>query len=120
MVQLEVDQYPIPKSQDLFTKLAGGERLTKLDLSQAYQQVELEESSKQYLTINTHKGLYHVNRLPYGVASEPAIFQKLDQVLQSIDDVICYLDDILIRTQKHRKNLEEVLKIYLKKNNCQG
>lgn len=71
---LEVDQYPIPKPQDLFTKLAGGKKFTKLDLSQAYQQVELDESSKQYLTINTHKGLYQVNRLPYGVASAPAIF----------------------------------------------
>lgn len=51
---LEVDQYPIPKPQDLFTKLAGGEKFTKLDLWQAYQQVELEENSKRYLTINTH------------------------------------------------------------------
>ena len=111
---LEVDQYPIPKPQDLFTKLAGGERFTKLDLSQAYQQVELDESSKQYLTINTHKGLYQVNRLPYGVASAPAIFQKLmDQVLQGIDGVICYLDDILItgkNTETHMNHLEEVLK----------
>lgn len=94
----EVDQYPIPKPQDLFTNLAGGEKFTKLDLSQAYQQVELEESSKQYLTINTHSQ-YQVNRLPYGVASAPAIFQKLmDQVLQGIDGVICYLDDILATT----------------------
>lgn len=72
---LEVDQYPIPKPQDLFTKLAGGKKFTKLDLPQAYQQVELDESSKPYLTINTHKGLYQVNRL--------------DQVLQGIDGVIC-------------------------------
>lgn len=111
---LEVDQYPIPNPQDLFTKLVGGKKFTKLDLSQAYQQVELEESSKQYLTINTHKGLYKVNRLPYGVASAPAIFQKLmDQILQGIDGVICYLDDILItvrNTETHMKNLEEVLK----------
>ncbi len=111
---LEVDQYPIPKPRHLFTKLAGGERFTKLDLSQAYQQLELEESSKQYLSINTHKGLYQVNRLPYGVASAPAIVQKLmNQVLQGIDGVICYLDDILItglNTQTHMRNLEEVLK----------
>ncbi|XP_057673038.1 uncharacterized protein LOC130904346 [Corythoichthys intestinalis] len=111
---LEVDQYPIPKPRDLFTKLAGGERFTKLDLSQAYQQVELEDSSKQYLTINTHKGLYQVNRLPYGVASTPAIFQKLmDQVLQGMDGVICYLDDILITgkdNDTHLIHLEEVLK----------
>lgn len=111
---LEIDQYSIPKPQDLFTKLANGEKFTKLDLSQAYQQVELGENSKQYLTINTHKELYQVNRLPYGVARAPAIFQKLmDQVLQGIDGVICYLDDILItgqNTETHMTNLEKVLK----------
>lgn len=45
---LELDQYPIPKPQDLFTKLAGGEKFTKLDLLQACQQVELDEDSKHY------------------------------------------------------------------------
>lgn len=55
---LEVDQYPLPKTQDLFKKLTGGETLTKLDLSQAYEQVQLEEWSKHYLSMNTHKGLF--------------------------------------------------------------
>lgn len=111
---LEVEQYPLPRTQDLFAKLSGGQRFTKLDLSQAYQQVPLEESSKRYLTINTPKGLYTFNRLPYGVASAPAIFQKImDQVLQGMDGVICYLDDILITgrdTKKHMEALEGVLK----------
>uniref|UniRef100_A0A3Q2EGN4 Gypsy retrotransposon integrase-like protein 1 n=1 Tax=Cyprinodon variegatus TaxID=28743 RepID=A0A3Q2EGN4_CYPVA len=111
---LNVDQYPLPKTQDLFAKLAGGQKFTKLDLSQAYQQVQLEESSRCYLTINTHKGLYQYNRLPYGVASAPAIFQKImDQVLQGMDGVICYLDDILITgkdAETHLTNLKEVLK----------
>nr|XP_055061179.1 uncharacterized protein K02A2.6-like [Misgurnus anguillicaudatus] len=111
---LEVDQYPLPRTQDLFTKLSGGQKFTKLDLSQAYQQVPLEESSKRYLTVNTQKGLYIYNRLPYGVASAPAIFQKImDQILQGMEGVICYLDDILITgkdTKQHMENLEEVLK----------
>lgn len=34
--------------------------------------MELEESSKKYLTINTHKGLFQYNRLVFGVASAPA------------------------------------------------
>ncbi|XP_056150236.1 uncharacterized protein K02A2.6-like, partial [Lampris incognitus] len=110
---LNVEQYPLPKTQDLFAKLAGGQQFTKLDLSQAYQQVLLEDNSRRYLTINTHRGLYHYNRLPYGVASAPAIFQKImDQVLQGMEGVICYLDDILITgkdTERHLTNLEDVL-----------
>lgn len=94
---LTVEQYPLLRTQDLFAKLSGGENFTKLNLSQAYQQVQLEESSKCYITVNTHKGLYHYNWLPYGVASAPAIFQKImDEVLQGMDGVICYLDEIQI------------------------
>lgn len=33
----KLDRYPIPKPEDLFTKLANGKQLSTLDLSQAYQ-----------------------------------------------------------------------------------
>ena len=71
---LKVDQYPVPSPEDLFATLAGGKAFTKLDLSQAYQQVILEPGSRKYVTINTHKVLYQYKRLPFGIASAPAIF----------------------------------------------
>ena len=45
----QLDRYPIPRIEDLLAKLAGGKQFSKLDLSQAYQQVPLEESSQQYV-----------------------------------------------------------------------
>ena len=33
----KLEQYPIPKLEDLFEKLSGGEKFSKLDLSHAYQ-----------------------------------------------------------------------------------
>ncbi len=71
-----LDTYPLPRIEDLFASLAGGKAFTKLDLAHAYQQVLLHEDSKQYVTINTHRGLYRYNRLPFGVASALAIFQR--------------------------------------------
>ena len=74
-LSLDVDQYPLPKSDDLFVTLAGG-KTSKLDLSQVYQYMVLdEESAKCLLTINTHLGLYQYTHLPFGVASALAIFQ---------------------------------------------
>ena len=110
---LDVDQYPLPKPDDLFATLAGGKKFTKLDLTQAYQQLKLDEESTKYVTINTHCGLYRYTRLPFGIASAPAIFQKLmDSVLQGLPHVICYIDDILVTgtsDDDHLKNLSTVL-----------
>ena len=111
--QLEVHQYPVPTAEDLFATLSGGQTFSKLDLSQAYQQVVLEPTSRKYVTISTHKGLYQYNRLPFGVASAPAVFQEImEKVLQGIPGVVVYLDDILVtgRTEEeHLDHLREVL-----------
>lgn len=60
----------------MWAKLAGGTTFSKLDLRDAYQQVELEPEAKELVTINTPWGLYQYNRLPFGVSSAAAIFQR--------------------------------------------
>ena len=108
-----VDQYPLPKPEDLFTSLAGGQKVSKLDLKHAYQQMMLDSDSRKYVTINIHKGLYCYTRLPFGIASAPAIFQRaMDSILQGIPQVLCYLDDILItraNKEEYMRNLDKVL-----------
>ena len=69
----------------------------------------LDQDSRELVTINTHKGLYRYTRLPFGVASAPALFQKvMDTVLQGLSHVICYLDDILITGANDEENLRNV------------
>ena len=53
---LEIDQYPLPKPDDLFATLAGGKQFTKIDLTNAYQQMALDQESRELVTINTHRG----------------------------------------------------------------
>uniref|UniRef100_A0AAV2JVH3 ribonuclease H n=1 Tax=Knipowitschia caucasica TaxID=637954 RepID=A0AAV2JVH3_KNICA len=110
---LQAEQYPLPRIEDIFANLAGGKRFTKVDLAEAYLQMEIEEDSKMFLTINTLKGLYRYNRLVFGVASAPAIWQRaMDQVLQGIPGTQCYLDDIIVtgaNDNEHLENLHKVL-----------
>ena len=107
------DTYPLPRIDDMLASLAGGTAFSKLDLAHAYQQVELDDESKQMATINTHKDLYRVNRLPFGVASAPSLFQRImETVLQGIPSVFVYIDDILVTVrnlQQHLQNLKAVL-----------
>ena len=114
----KLDNYPIPKTEDLYATLAGGEDYSKLDLSQAYQQIELDEDSKRYTTINTHKGLFQYNRLPFGISSSPGIFQRtIENILQGIPHVLIRVDDILItgkNRDEHLNTLKEVLNRFKK------
>lgn len=110
---LHTAQYPLPRIEDIFASLAGGEKFSKIDLAQAYLQMEIEESSKKFLTINTQRGLFQYNRLVFGIASAPAIWQRaMDQVLQDIPGTQCYLDDIIVtgkNDEEHLQNLSKVL-----------
>jgi hypothetical protein len=72
----KLGNYPIPKTEDLYATLGGGEEFAKLDMNQAYNQLHLDDESQKYVTVNTHRGLYRYNRLPYGVSSSPGIFQR--------------------------------------------
>ena len=86
---------------------------SKIGLTHAYQQLEINEASKQYLTINKHKGLYRYQRMAYGVTSPPSIFQSvMDKLLNGIPGVQCYLDDILLcfkSVNEHMELLDKVL-----------
>ena len=94
--------------------LAGGKKFNKIDLRQPYHQMEVEEESQEYLTVNTHQGLYRYNRLVFGITSAPAIWQRsMDQILKGIEGTSCILDDMIITgkdDEEHLAHLEEVLK----------
>ena len=124
----KLDNYPIPKTEDLLTTLAGGEKFTKLDMSKAYQQLLLDEDSKKYTTINTYKGLFQYTRLPYGISSASGIFQRvMEDLLKDIPNVLVWIDDILLsgkNDEEHLKTLETVLQklemsgLRLNRNKC--
>jgi len=94
--------------------MAGGKIFSKIDLKQAYLQLSLAKSDKEILTLNTHKGLYQCNRLMYGVAAAPAIWQRtIENILSGIPGVAVFLDDIRVsgkNLDEHMARLELVFK----------
>ncbi|XP_044766147.1 uncharacterized protein K02A2.6-like [Coccinella septempunctata] len=112
---IEVDKYPLPRIEDFLGALSGGKKFSKLDLSQAYQQICVDDESEELFTISTHKGLFRYNRLTYGVVSAPAKFQKImESLLSGIEGIEILLNDILVTgpsDEKHLSRLEKVLRI---------
>ena len=110
---LEIDKYPLPRIEELFMQIQGCAIFSKLDLSQAYQQIELDQESQLLCTISTHKGIFKYKRLPYGVASAPAKFQQcMESLLQDVPGTVVFLDDILVggkNLMEHNERLNLVL-----------
>ena len=77
-------------------------------------QLVLDDISRDYFAIITHRGVFRLKRLPYGVKCAPSIFQRtMEILLAGIRSVCIYLDDILITAEndeQHMARLEQVLK----------
>ena len=107
---LMLHQHPLPTADDVFTKLNGGTTFTQIDFADAYLQIEVDDEAKEILTINTHRGLFRYNRLPFGIKSAPGIFQQvIDSMICGLQGCAAYLDDVIVtgRTiEEHVANLE--------------
>ena len=109
------DKYPLPRIKDVYTKLNNGEKFTKLDLNNAFLQVELDQESQEYCTINTHKGLFRFTRMPFGITSAPSIFARLmDQVMQGLKGCAWFQDDIIITGKTDKEHMDNLIAVLLR------
>ncbi|XP_060519138.1 uncharacterized protein K02A2.6-like [Cylas formicarius] len=116
--QLEFQQFPLPRIEYLFSQLEGGMKFSKIDLSEAYQQILLDDQSKELVTISTHKGLFSYQRLPFGIHCAPSIFQIIMEQLFNIPGVISFLDDILVTGRNDLEHLERLQQVFQKLSEC--
>ena len=110
---IERVRYPIPTVDDIRQEFNGAKWFSKLDLSQAYHQLELEESCRYITTFSTHEGLFRYKRLNYGTNAAAEIFQyTLQEQLQGLRGVRNIADDIIVygnTRSEHDQNLEKCL-----------
>lgn len=55
-----LEQYPIPRVDDLFAALAEGEQFSKLDMSHAYQQILMDNDSKKIPDVEHTSRTVHI------------------------------------------------------------
>ena len=93
--------------------MSGNTVFSKINLKTAFQQLELDEASKELCTVNTNKGFFEVNILPFGVASSPALWQRtIDNILTNLPGVCCFVDDILVAAKTESEHLNRLRSIF--------
>ncbi|KAJ9524744.1 hypothetical protein QJQ45_024345 [Haematococcus lacustris] len=114
------DQYPLPRIDDLFDKLAGCTVFSSLDLQAGYHQIRIPAEDVPKTAFRTPDGHYQYKVLCFGLTNAPATFQRV--MNNSFADVIndcalVYLDDILVMSKtvdEHFVHLRRVLDLLRK------
>ena len=104
---------PLPKIDELYTKLQGYKVFSTLDLRLGYYHIGLSDSAKPKTAfVVSGMGKFKFNRVPFGFAQAPAYLQRLiNEVLTDCNFVMGYLDDIIIFSktkEEHLQHLEEI------------
>lgn len=105
------ENHPIPVMDDLLAKLSGAQWFSRLDLADAYHQLELSEESRGITTFITYKGMFRYKRLMFGISCASEKYQKfVEGMLAGIDNVFNVQDDIIIfgDDETHDKALAKV------------
>ena len=107
--------WPVPKVEDIFSKLNGAKYFSTLDLRAGYHHIPLDRYSKQKTAFNSPFEKYKYVKVPFGLAQAPAYFQELmTGILKDSEFAIAYLDDIIIFSRIAEEHLTHIKKVFEK------
>ncbi len=111
------DAYPMPRCEDVISKVSGSNLFTKLDLEMAYGQIPVRAKDIEKTASVTPMGLFEHPFMMFGMRNSGSTMQReLDDALLPAqrDGVKCggYTDDIIIGSVgygNHRRDVRRVL-----------
>ena len=105
--------WPMPKAEDIFSKLNGATYFTTLDLCARYHHIPLDNSSIPKTAFNSPFGKYEYVKVPFGLGQAPAYFQELmTGILKDVSFAIAYLDDIIIFSNTPKEHLSHICMVF--------
>lgn len=108
------DKYPLPNINDLLDKLGKSTYFSTIDLASGYHQIEVEKADRQK-TAFTANGHYEFKRMPFGLKTAPATFQRtMDNVLRGLQGLHCmvYLDDVIVFSTSLEEHIRKLRLIF--------
>ena len=98
--------YPLPKIDEMFSKLGGAKVFSTIDLRSGYYHIGLTCESRAKSAFVVPMGKWEFKRTLCGLSQAPAYFQLLiDKVLMGCSNfVMGYLDDIIIFSKSEEEH----------------
>ncbi|KAL8572672.1 hypothetical protein ACOMHN_049801 [Nucella lapillus] len=109
------DAYPLPRIDDSLDALGGAKVFSTLDLASGYHQVAMSPEDRQKTAFITPFGLFEYLRMPMGLSTAPATFQRLMQMTMNdlaFQILLVYLDDLLIYSKSFEEHLQRLQTVF--------
>ena len=107
--------WPMPKVEDIFSKLNRATYFTTLDLYTGYHHIPLDKSSIPKMAFNSPFSKYEYVKVLFRLAQAPAYFQVLmTGILKDFPFTIAYLDDIIIFSKTPQEHLSHTRMVFEK------
>jgi Reverse transcriptase (RNA-dependent DNA polymerase) len=113
----ENDSYALPRIDDCLDSLGSARYFSTLDANSGYWQINVSAEDMDKTAFTSHRGLYRFRRMPFGLKTAPATFQRaIDVILSTVrfQCALTYLDDIVIYSptfEQHLVDLKMVLSL---------
>ncbi|GKV08872.1 hypothetical protein SLEP1_g20443 [Rubroshorea leprosula] len=107
------DPHPLPNVEKLVERAAGHERMSFLDASSGYHQVQLLLDDQEKTAFYAGDAIYCYVMMPFGLKNAGATYQKLVQIIFKLQigrNIEVYVDDMIItsvRAEDHIDDLSE-------------
>ena len=108
--------YPLPKIDEMFSKLGGATIFSTIDLRSGYYHIGLTRESRAKSAFVVPMGKWQFKHTPFGLSQTLAYFQLLiDKVLMGCSSfAMGYLDDIIIFSKTEEEHLQHLEEIFVR------
>jgi Reverse transcriptase (RNA-dependent DNA polymerase) len=105
------DSYALLRVDDSLDSLGGAQYFSTLDANSGYWKISVNPTDRDKTMFTTHRGLCRFKRLPFGLVSAPATFQREIYVILSSVRFRCaltYLDDIIVFSSTFEQHIRDL------------